>query len=252
MLTKLGFNREFSLLFILKMFETEFGETPLEVESPKKSLFSSQEVDPSTDLLLNRRISLGDSLRLPLFSLSRGRAALSLHAVFHLLAAFHLPAVCAHLDHVTPNWWLPFTFPIEAQDDFVTVVSTFPCFPRPPIRRLRRTSPPRQNPDCFPPPGFLPPFWSQNRGQCFSPRDSSIAASSRDRPVPRFSSSSLCFTAVLRRFCNCPTLPRFRPLFWRCPTRSPRKSSPRFSSKPRFSRMKRPVRRFSRFSVRFR
>ena len=74
----MGFNREFSLLFLLQMFEIEFRDPEKylrDLEGPKKTLLSSQPIDPAADLLLNRGISIVETVRLPLRSLTFGKRA---------------------------------------------------------------------------------------------------------------------------------------------------------------------------------
>ena len=159
-LTKMGFNREFSLLFLLQLFEIEFYDPEKylrDLEGQKKTLLSAPPVDPATDPLLNRGISIVETVRLPLFSLSRGKSAVRLHELVRLLAEFHFPALSRHLDHVAPHWFLPFSFPIERQDDFVTVGSTFPLFSRRARKRPRPTSPRPRKPASCPPPGSWAP-----------------------------------------------------------------------------------------------
>lgn len=117
-------NREFTLLFILNMFETEIFPakyTQQPVQHVKTALPASLLIAPEQDVVLNQKRDVTCEARLPLFSLSRGKVAMKIHAMFHLLMQFHLPEVTAHLDRVLPTWWYPYSYPIEKQEDFITV-----------------------------------------------------------------------------------------------------------------------------------
>lgn len=102
------FTREFTLLFLLEMFSIDFISCP-----PPQTL--------ETDRCLNQQCTVTEEVRLPLVSLSRGKATLRLHALLHLLVQFHLPRLAMHLDSISSNWWKPYSYPLEKQDDFVSV-----------------------------------------------------------------------------------------------------------------------------------
>ncbi len=127
LISRFGFGREFTLLFILSMFETSFLPKkeiePISATPKNTSIPAALQINPRTDAILNQKREITDEVRLPLFSLSRGKSVLRLHSLFHLLVRFHLPTLCAHLDKVTSDWWCPYSYPIEKQDDFITVVS---------------------------------------------------------------------------------------------------------------------------------
>lgn len=120
---KMNMNREYTLLTILNMFETEiFTSTPTSnVNQKSNSLPSSLLIDPEKDVILTQQADITREARLPLFSLSRGKSAMKLHSLFHILMQFHLPSLCEHLDGVYDSWWKPYSYPIEKQDDYVTV-----------------------------------------------------------------------------------------------------------------------------------
>lgn len=84
-----------------------------------------------TDRCLNQLCTVTEEVRLPLVSLSRGKATIRLHALLHLLVQFHLPQVGAHLDSLSTDWWKPYSYPLEKQDDFVSVrIRNFFCYIR--------------------------------------------------------------------------------------------------------------------------
>lgn len=123
LMCKMNMNREYTLLTILNMFETEIStSTSASVVNQKSStLPSSLLIDAEKDVILTQQTDITREARLPLFSLSRGKSAMKLHSLFHMLMQFHLPALCEHLDHVYDSWWKPYSYPIEKQDDYVTV-----------------------------------------------------------------------------------------------------------------------------------
>lgn len=123
LMCKMNMNREYTLLTILNMFETEiFTSTPTSnVNQKSNSLPSSLLIDPEKDVILTQQADITREARLPLFSLSRGKSAMKLHSLFHILMQFHLPSLCEHLDGVYDSWWKPYSYPIEKQDDYVTV-----------------------------------------------------------------------------------------------------------------------------------
>ena len=124
---RLNINREFTFLFILNMFDTDFLSIPKRIpqaDKPKSStLPSSLLINPHSDPILTDSKDITQQVRLPLLSLSRGNATKKYHSLFHLLCAFHLPTLCSHLDKINTAWWTPFSYPIETQEDFVTVNS---------------------------------------------------------------------------------------------------------------------------------
>lgn len=113
------------------MFETKFmpkkEEAPISDTPQNTSIPAALRLNPNTDPILNEKRDILDEARLPLFSLSRGKSAHRLHALFHLLVRFHAPELCAHLDKVASDWWCPYSYPIEKQDDFITVRSSPSC-----------------------------------------------------------------------------------------------------------------------------
>ena len=125
LMCRLNMNREFTFLFMLNMFSTDFLSRP--EPSPKRDKLKSSVlpsallIDPQSDPVLTDTRDITHQVRLPVLSLSRGNAAMKYHCLFHLLCTFHLPALCSHLDKISPSWWTPFSYPIETQEDFVTV-----------------------------------------------------------------------------------------------------------------------------------
>ena len=108
------------------MFETEMYPTKMTGKTAgdvKSALPSYLLINPEHDVILNEKKEVTTEARLPLFSLTRGKAAMKVHAVFHLLMLFHMPEVTMHLDQIHPTWWYPYSYPIEKQEDFITVCS---------------------------------------------------------------------------------------------------------------------------------
>ena len=109
------------------MFETSFLPKkeidPISTAPKNASIPAALYINPQTDAILNQKRDITDEVRLPLFSLSRGKSVFRLHALFHLLVKYHLPTLCAHLDKVTSDWWCPYSYPIEKQDDYITAVT---------------------------------------------------------------------------------------------------------------------------------
>ena len=124
LLARFGINREFTLLFILKMFELDIIDTNRylkELKIQKKSLIPTTSLNPEFDPILNQTSELSSKVRLPLFSIARGKSTYRVHQLFSHLVAFHLPDLWNHLEKVSDVWWYPLCYPIEEQDDFITV-----------------------------------------------------------------------------------------------------------------------------------
>ena len=129
LLCSFRFNREFTLLFIINMTETELYHQSVQSTQPSPTPTIANHANLPTSLLLNadkdriltKKEDISTEVRLPLFSLSRGKSAFKLHSILRLLVQFHFPALSTHLQSIHPNWWKPYSYSIEKQDDFVTV-----------------------------------------------------------------------------------------------------------------------------------
>ena len=143
-----NFSREFTLLFLLEMTKlepvhssssssssssttttldksTNKGEKPTSTSTSTSTstLPQSLRLDATQDVCLNQLMQVSDEVRLPVFSTSRGKPVIRIHAMLRLLVGFFCPRLAAHLDTVQPEWWRPYSYPLEQQDDFVTVGS---------------------------------------------------------------------------------------------------------------------------------
>lgn len=135
-----NFSREFTLLFLLEMSKLEAVHlsspslssslSTLDMSTNKgneptstSTLPQSLRLDPTQDVCLNQSMQVSDEVRLPLFSTARGKSVIRLHAMFRLLVGFFRPRLAVHLDSIQPAWWRPYSYPLEQQDDFVTVCS---------------------------------------------------------------------------------------------------------------------------------
>ena len=78
-------------------------------------------LDPAKDVCINQQIQISQILRLPLFSISRGKASIRIHAILRLLVEFFDPSLSAHLASLLPSWWRPYCYPVELQEDFISV-----------------------------------------------------------------------------------------------------------------------------------
>ena len=122
------FSREFTLLFLLSMNTIEFFPVendgkdyqPITTTSTSRIPQSSL-LNPAKDVCLNQQVQLSNTLRLPLFSISRGKASIRIHAILRLLVEFFDPSLSSQLASLLPSWWRPFSYPIELQEDFTSV-----------------------------------------------------------------------------------------------------------------------------------
>ena len=127
------FSREFVLLFMLSINTIEFFSTENadnEVQSSTVSTASttsssripqSSLLNPAKDVCINQEVQLSQTVRLPLFSISRGKASIRIHSILRILVEFFDPSLSAQLAFSLPSWWRPFSYPIELQDDFISV-----------------------------------------------------------------------------------------------------------------------------------
>ena len=126
------FSREFTLLFLLSMNTIEFfpvnsddndnhSVTTTTTTTTTSRIPQSSLLNPAKDVCLNQHAQLSQTLRLPLFSISRGKASVRIHAILRLLVEFFDPSLSSQLASLLPSWWRPFSYPIELQDDFISV-----------------------------------------------------------------------------------------------------------------------------------